>query len=690
MRRYFYLAIFALSLIGASFQIQSSWHKPVATIQAAAGFQLVSSNFCVTGMQGKSLVIDVTKGQLQPGSIGRLWQSSTNLSQGDCLSGILQLSPAQPLERFAFQARLKQVTGQIRQTENLGFVLAVRNFAGSLRGEPSNLVAGLAIGIDSGLSEQFRNNMKATGLTHLTAVSGANCAIVLGLVWLILRMFRLGRGVRTIITLVSLAGYVSLVGWQPSVLRSAFMMSTVYLSLELGRRVWLPAALAFGSLVLLAVDPWMAIEFGFWLSVLATYGLVLLTPRLVEKFEQNMPKWLAVGLAATISAQLWCLPILIYLQGGFTTHSVLANLLVEPMVPMMTVLGLLGFLAGPIFPWLGEVLVGVAALPAGWIVSVANSLANAPIGLLPIASDVVGITLCATFVISASVAIVKRKFGYTALSLAILCIWLGSLGNSAIRQVGFANGNWQVFACDVGQGDALVIRSQNSYALVDVGKDPELIDSCLDGIHVETIDLLVLTHFDHDHVGGLSGALLGRRVSRALISPFPDERPVASEITEQIGSTGAEVTAAANGLTGSLGEFTWEIISSLGIAGSSANEASLGMKFESKDLNIYTLADLNEVAQEKMQSEIFDSSKPTVVKVSHHGSADQSAELYRRIGADAALISVGKNNSYGHPTSRALKILGGAKTQVFRTDLSGSIVMGVSNGVIEVKSAGAR
>jgi competence protein ComEC len=175
-----------------------------------------------------------------------------------------------------------------------------------------------------------------------------------------------------------------------------------------------------------------------------------------------------------------------------------------------------------------------------------------------------------------------------------------------------------------------------------------------------------------------------------LISPFPDERPVASEITEQIGSTGAEVTAAAKGVTGSLGEFTWEIVSSLGIAGSSANEASLGMKFESKDLIIYTLADLNEVAQDIMQSEIFDSSKPTFVKVSHHGSADQSAELYRRIGADAALISVGKKNSYGHPTSRVLKILGDAKTQVFRTDLSGSIAMGVSNGVIEVKSAGAR
>lgn len=690
MRRYLYLFLLAVSLIGASFALQTSWHKPFHTVQAANDFQLASADFCVTSSQSRFLAIEVVGGELTKGSLGRLLQNSVILKQGDCLSGLLQLSPESPIERFSFRAKLKQVTSEITHAQNLQYISQVRSFAGSAGSEAANLVAGLAIGIDQGLSESFQNNMKATGLTHLTAVSGANCAIVLAMVWFLLKKFRLGRGVRTVITLVSLAAYVYLVGWQPSVLRSAFMMGTVYLSLELGRRVWLPAALAVGSTVLLIVDPWMLLEFGFWLSVMATFGLVLLTPKLVERFELSMPKWLAVGLAATISAQLWCLPILVYLQGGFTTHSVLANLLVEPMVPIITVFGLLGFLIGPIFPLLGELIINVAAIPAEWIVTVANSLAHAPGGLLPVATDAAGIAACVLFVLVLSGAIVRRKFKYVAATALITSIWLGSISSAAIGQLTFSNGNWLVVACDVGQGDALVIQSNNKYAVIDVGKDPKLIDSCLDKLGVQSIDLLVLSHFDQDHVGGLSGALFGRRISQALLSPYPDDRPVATQIIQEVDATGAEIVLAQKGLIGKLGNFTWSVISSLGSSGSTANEASLGVRFESKELLVYTLADLNEVAQNSLKSEVLNSEKPTVVKVSHHGSADQSSELYRLIGADVALISVGSGNPYGHPTAKLLEILKNAKTSVFRTDLDGTLAVGVSNGVIEVKSSGSR
>ena len=690
IRRHLYLLLLAISLIGASLTLQTSWHKPLNTVLAANDFQLVSADFCVASNSGKYFVIEVRGGAITKGSLGRLSPDYVTLRQGDCLSGLLQLSPALPVERFGFHAKLKQITTEIVHAQNFKYISDVRSFAGSANSEATNLVAGLAIGIDQGLSKQFQSNMKATGLTHLTAVSGANCAIVLALVWFLLKKFRLGRGVRTVVSLVSLAAYVSLVGWQPSVLRSAFMMGTVYLSLELGRRVWLPAALALGSIVLLIVDPWMLFEFGFWLSVMATFGLVLLTPKLVERFELGLPKWLAVALAATISAQLWCLPILVYLQGGFTTHSVLANLLVEPMVPIITVLGLLGFLIGPIFPSLAELIINIAAIPAEWIVTVANALANAPAGMLPVATDVFGIGACAVFVVLLSAAIVRRKFSYLAATAAIASIWLGSISSSAVNQLAFSNGNWLVVACDVGQGDSLVIRSNNKYAVIDVGKDPKLVDSCLDTLSIETIDLLVLTHFDQDHVGGLSGALLGRRVSKALFSPYPDERPVATQIIQEVEATGAEIILAQKGLTGNLGNFTWGVISSLGSSGSTANEASLGMRFESKELVLYTLADLNEVAQDYLKSEVVDSPKPTVLKVSHHGSADQSSDLYRLIGADVALISVGSGNSYGHPTTRSLEILKSTHTTVFRTDLDGALAVGVSNGVIEVKSSGSR
>ncbi|MEY4450897.1 MAG: hypothetical protein RLZZ380_18 [Actinomycetota bacterium] len=690
IRRFsFLIALLAFGILG-SYVFQSSWHKPLAAIESAQEFELVSTKFCVIGVQTNFQSIEIDSGALPKGSSGRLIDQENRLKQGDCLSALLQLSPARPLERFAFHAKLKQVEGAIANSSELQLVLNMRNFLSNVSGDPKNLVSGLAVGIDSGLSESFQENMKTTGLTHLTAVSGANCAIVLGMVWLLLRLLGVGRGVRTIISLLALCGYVLLVGWQPSVLRSAFMMSVVFVSLEFGRRIWLPGALIVGSLVLLIVDPWLIFEYGFWLSVMATFGLVILTPKLSELFQKQLPKWLSVTLAATISAQIWCLPILVELQGGFATHSIVANLLVEPMVPLVTVLGLLAAILGPFIPGLASLLLTIAAIPASWIVWVANSLAQAPAGLLPIPDGGVGFALTAAFAVFITIAINRQRFRFVFLALLLGGLWFGSLGGIAIRSLGFNLSNWSILACDVEQGDALVLRSENQVAVVDVGKDPQLIDGCLDQQGIEHVELLVLTHFDQDHVGGLTGLLNGRSVSKALISAFPDERPDAIKMVETLNRLNLELVVAPENLTGRLGEFTWNVISSPGSSGATANEASLGMKFESTSMVIYTLADMNERAQDRVLAKAQGSNKPTVVKVSHHGSADQSATFYQQIDADVALISVGRGNSYGHPTKRALQLLAQSGSKVFRTDLEGAVALGVSNGVIEVMSSGGR
>ena len=690
IRRFsFLIALLAFGILG-SYVSQSSWHKPLAAIASAEEFELVSTKFCVMGVQNNYLSIEVDSGALPKGSSGRLIDPENRLKQGDCLSGLLQLSPAKPLERFAFHAKLKQLEGAISHSLEIQAVLNMRNFLSNVSGDPKNLVSGLAVGIDSGLSESFQENMKTTGLTHLTAVSGANCAIVLGMVWLLLRLLGVGRGVRTNISLITLCGYVLLVGWQPSVLRSAFMMSVVFVSLEFGRRIWIPGALIVGSLVLLIVDPWLIFEYGFWLSVMATFGLVILTPRLSELLQKQLPKWLSVTLAATISAQIWCLPILVELQGGFATHSIVANLLVEPMVPLVTILGLLAAILGPLIPGLGSLLLAIAAIPASWIVWVANSLAQAPAELLPIPGGGVGFILTAAFAVFITIAIKRQRFRFVFLALLLGGFWFGSLGNIAIRALGFNLSNWSILACDVGQGDALVLRSEDQVAVVDVGKDPQLIDGCLDQQGIEHVELLVLTHFDQDHVGGLPGILNGRSVSKVLISAFPDERPDAINMVETLNRLNLDLVVASENLTGRLGEFTWNVISSPGSSGATANEASLGMKFESTSLVIYTLADMNERAQDRVLAKAQGSNKPTVVKVSHHGSADQSATFYQRIDADVALISVGRGNSYGHPTKRALQLLAQSVSKVFLTDLEGAVALRVSNGVIEVMSSGGR
>ncbi len=678
------------SLYFCSLMLQTAIYQPLAAKQAAADFNEVSVGFCVKSQQGDRWSITTTNGELAKGSVGLLSGRLTKLEIGDCLTGRLQLSRIEGFSRFAFKASLKEVTQPIRHSERLSFINSMRTFSSSFKGDAANLVSGLAIGLDQGLSDSFLVNMKATGLTHLTAVSGANCAIVLAAFWFLGKRLRLGRNTRFIASVTALLCYVALVGPQASVLRAAFMMTTVLAALEFGRRVWVPAALGLGSAILLICDPWLIADYGFWLSVLATLGLVLLTPALTSWFELHFPKPLAIGLAATIAAQLWCLPLLATLQGGFTTYSILANLLSEPIVAPITLLGLLASFFGPWFPALGNICMTIGSWFAGWIVFVANSLSQGPGSLLELPTNLLGIILIALFVVNTSIAILKRRFKAFFISVLLVLLWLGSSLGSAIPKLAWPIKNWDVVACDVGQGDSLVIRSHNRFAVIDVGKDPELVDHCLDRLGVQQIDLLVLTHFDFDHVGGLSGAERGRTISLALISPFPDDRPTAMFMRRELETTARQVVQAGPGLSGNLEGLNWTVFSSLGDAAETANQGSLGIRFEDSELVIYTLADLDEVAQSKAIGAVSASSKPTIVKVSHHGSADQSAEFYRRIQPDLALISVGVGNSYGHPTAKILKILDDINVKVFRTDQQGAISVAVNHVGIEAIVAGAR
>lgn len=689
-RKYVYLGLLLVCLYFGSLTLQSQLFQPPTTRQAAIDFKSVSVDLCINNQIGDRWSISIIGGELVKGSVGLLSAPREQLQPGDCLAGHIQLSRIDGFSRFSFKATLKQLTGQIRSAENLVWSNSMRSFAASFKGDSANLVAGLAIGVDQGLSESFLVNMKTTGLTHLTAVSGANCAIVLGAFWFLGKVIRLGRNLRFCSSVLALVGYVLLVGPQPSVLRAAFMMTVVLAALEFGRRVWVPAALGLGSALLLICDPWLIVDYGFWLSVMATLGLVLLAPALALRFGAHLPKPIAIGLAATIAAQLWCIPLLATLQGGFTTYSILANLLVEPIVAPITLLGLLAAVTGPTIPFLGHLFIGLGSLFSGWIVFVANTLSQGPVSLLDIPTNAVGLGLIALFVLATSIAILKLRFKALVLSALLILLWVGVSVGATVSKLAWPIRQWDIVACDVGQGDSLVIRSNNKIALIDVGKDPELVDRCLDRLGVHRIDLLVLTHFDFDHVGGLSGAERGRTIGMALISPFPDDRPAAETMKRELVDTAEQVVAAGPGLSGDLAGLNWTVFSSLGNLAQTSNQGSLGVRFENSELVFYTMADMDERAQAESIPEISGSVKPTIVKVSHHGSADQSQDFYQHIQPDVALISVGVGNSYGHPTARVMEILKSTGTDVFRTDRQGAIALTVNQGVIEVLVAGAR
>lgn len=630
---------------------------------------------------------------------------SGHLLPGTVLQAQALLTPAERSGRATFIAKLQAVRAAGAPFWLASSVQHLHDaFTSSQHGvstQADALVAGIAIGQTNGLSADLKGAMQTTGLTHLTAVSGANCVIVAGLVFWLLSRTRATRLARGLITLATLVVYVLVVGQQPSVLRAATMFAFAMLPRLFGWRIRAIDSLSFAVIALLFADPWLAIDYGFALSALATLGLVIgqkpIARLLSARLGNRLPTWVIGASAVVLSAQLLCLPLILVLSGALPTYTLPANLIVEPLIAPITVLGILAVAVAVPIPWAATALGWLASVPASWVAVTAHWFAELPLSRLDWLPGWSGVILSLAITVLVLFAVARRRLSRT-LGIAIaLCASVAlSFGLSKpVIRLGWPEANWSVVACDVGQGDALVLRSQGKIAVIDVGREAEPVDSCLDSLGVSTIDLLVLTHYDADHVGGLSGVLQGRTVSAAIESPWSDDRPMAAWARRALRVAAVPVTHAEDGLNGRLGGFRWLVLNPSRTASEveDSNDGSVAMYWQSADLNLLALADLGERGQQRLVSgheallgQV--NSAPLVLKVAHHGSADCYQELYEALRARVALVSVGANNGYGHPTRRALEALNFAGTRILRTDLLGSVAITARDGTLGVSVAG--
>ncbi len=605
---------------------------------------------------------------------GAIGQYGGPLNADQTITGRLMLRPTFGYGEFV--ARGRGFISEPRASVVAAIHQAFSKHLSGLTPESRALVAGLSIGDTSGLSKEFSDQLKVLSLTHLNAVSGANCAIVVGLVFYVLGFVTRRRGLRIFVALCLLAGYVELVGAGASVIRAAIMAAIVLLAFSRG--VWPLGALCNTASVMLIFQPNFATDYGFALSVFATAGILVLAPALHELLSAKLPAWLSLALSVTVAAQLWCMPILLGLQGGVPTYAVLANLLAEPVVAPITILGIVAAAICVPLPTVAHLLIWFASIPAQWIVAVTKTLSSLPnvtlgwhTGLVGMLALVIGLTLWLTR---------SKLFGAGLLVVVLLTeiIWSGV---GAVRSSSWLPTDWSIVNCDVGQGDGLVIRDSGQVAVVDVGREDKPIDACLSRLGVRQIDLLVLTHYDADHIGGLAGALRGRVVDTALITPYPDTRPLVYKVAGLLLHV-RHVLKAGIGLAGQLGSIPWQVLSPTQTAAEAqdSNDGSIVMRWESKDWVLYTMADLGERGQMRMVERFggylnHPTNKRLILKVAHHGSADQYPELIEAMHPDLALLSVGLGNSYGHPTQRTLSVLKSVGSTILRTDLQGALAV---------------
>lgn len=566
----------------------------------------------------------------------------------------------------------------------------------------AGLLPGLAVGDTRAVSDTLNDDMRSTGLSHLTAVSGANCAIVAGAVFWLTSLCGGGRRLRVTLAATALAGFVILVTPEPSVIRAAVVAYVAMITVLLGRPRAGAAMLALCVVGILVADPWLAATAGFALSVAASAALILLAPPVTRGMRRWMPDPVALAIAVPLSAQLACGPIIALFAEQQSLIGIAANLLAAPAAPIATVIGLLACLAAPL-PGLADVLAASAWLPAAWIATTATTAADLPLAQILLPAGIVSCLLVSVVSVSLAIIVVRpRESGSRIIgssrgrpavlllrrlsaSVLIIVVCLGvsrSLLDGPLATAGVPDA-WAIAACDVGQGDGLVVRSQGAVAVIDTGPESEPMASCLRSLGIDHIDLLVMTHYDLDHIGGLD-AVRGR-VDTVLHGPPGDAAD--QHVLDRLQAAGATVTAASAGLRGRLGGSAWRVLwpQRDSSAFPSGNDASVVVEFDGGGVpRSLFLGDLSAAPQRALLRATRFTGAYAVVKVAHHGSADQEPALYEALHPAVGLFSVGADNDYGHPRAETLDLITAAGGHAFRTDQQGRILIGLAEGELQV------
>ncbi|MBZ5736699.1 ComEC/Rec2 family competence protein [Nocardioides mangrovi] len=547
------------------------------------------------------------------------------------------------------------------------------------------LVPALVDGDDAGLDDGLAADFRTTGLTHLLAVSGTNLTLVVGFLLLLARWCGVrGRGL-LVVGALGIVGFVLLARTEPSVLRAAVMGAVGLVAMGTDGRRRGARALGVAVAVLLLVAPGLAVEIGFALSVLATAGIVLLAPAWRDALGRWLPRSVAEAIAVPAAAQLACTPLVAAISGQVSLVAVVANLLVAPVVGPATVLGLSGGLVGLVWPWAGRLLGTLAGWCVAWIVAVATRGADLPGAAVGWGTGAVALAVLTVVVAAVALggpfALRRPSTGIACCALLVVSVLV------RLPTPGWPPGGWVLVACDVGQGDALVLNAgPHAAVVVDAGPDPTLVDACLDSLGIESVPLLVLTHFHADHVDGITGVYDGRSVGTVETTRLLDPPEGVAEVDAVAG----EPVPAPYAATQQVGQVTlqalWPLPDSPTVGpgdGSTANEASVVLLAQVRGVRMLLTGDVEPEGQAALAA-AYPGLRVDALKVPHHGSRYQDMDWLLSLGARVAVTSVGADNDYGHPAASTLDPLAAAGTRVLRTDLDGAVAVVEDDGGLSV------
>jgi competence protein ComEC len=570
-----------------------------------------------------------------------------------------------------------------------------RSSAGLGQGMPpreAELARGFVLGEDEGIDEKTKEDFRRAGLSHLLAVSGENVTLLALLAMPLLGALGIPLRERLLWVLGAIAVYVPVAGAGPSIQRAGVMGAVGLLATLDGRRASRLYALALAALVTLAIDPGVARDVGWQLSFAAVLGILLLATPLRGALLARLGKgpWrraLAEGLAVTIAATLATAPLIAFHFEALSTTTLLANVLAMPAVAPAMWLGMcsagLAQMPGlPLEPLnaLNSLLLAYIAQIASWCAAPNWAELHVHLGGRGLVASYLGLAIS----ILAWLYLRRFKLVDPALRGAVVTaalgavLWLGlwSPGGSDLPP----NRGLRVEVLDVGQGDAILLRPAGAPAvLVDGGPPGDGLARKLEEAGVSGLAAAVITHDQSDHAAGVE-ELFGRiPIGRLAFSRLRRQAlaaATAAGVEPERVAAGQELRSGALRL-----QVLWPPPELLAhpLGGEDPNQGALVLEARWRGFSMLLTADA------EAEAVPLDPGPIDVLKVAHHGSDDAGlGSLLDRTQPKLAVISVGDDNPYGHPTAATLAALARHRVPTLRTDEDGDVIIDVEGGSFRV------
>jgi competence protein ComEC len=575
-------------------------------------------------------------------------------------------------------------SGEIRQRASQGL-------GQGMPSREAELARGFVLGEDERIDEATEEDFRRSGLSHLLAVSGQNVTLLALLAMPVLGLLGIPLRERLLWVLGLIAVYVPVAGAGPSIQRAGVMGAVGILAVLGGRRASRLYALALAAVVTLAVDPSVADDIGWQLSFAAVLGILLLAATLRGAILGRLGKgpWrqaLAEGLAVTIAATLTTAPLIAFHFETLSTTTLLANVLAMPAVAPAMWLGMCSAALAQVPGLPPTPLNAFNALLLAYVAQVASWCAEPDWAELHVRLSGAGLALSYIGMAAAGL------LGLYLARLRLLIPALRALGIAAavvlIPLIGWPSGGsaaapisgLRVDVLDVGQGDAILFQPADAPAiLVDGGPPGDDLARRLEDAGVDELGAAVITHDQSDHAAGVE-ELLGHFPVGQLVYGRLGHQTLAEAESAGVGlervAAGRELRSGALRLT-----VLWpprELLTGAARA-EDPNQLALVMEARWRDFTMLLTADA------EAEAVPLDPGPVDVLKVAHHGSDDAGlGPLLDRIRPQLAVISVGDDNSYGHPTRGTLSTLAGHGVPALRTDEDGDVVIAVSKGTFHV------